>query len=247
VQTGLSENGFGEKTNKEQFLLSNVNKEQWINLTFMDKIISRNEIKLQDFDEEANAIPFFMDFGDSLLKQIKDELDGKFIQSKNKESKIIKKRDENEFLDESVNDLEKLLHQIPSHFLKLDETKQTQMERTCLSLFESLKTVSSFEIDHFFKKETMFDAENCIRFLKMFNTLFSTHSKDFDFKCVLLKTFLEGAADQLISQTKENPLSKRHLTPLLKNIEKVLLQCQQDNEQSFRESLVILQELVNKP
>jgi hypothetical protein len=212
----------------------------------MDKIISRNEIKLTDFDEEANAVPFFMDFGDSLLQQMKDELEGKFIQSKNKESKILKKRNENEFLDESVNDLERLLSQIPTDLQLMKQGSSKQVQEICFSLFNSFKSISSFEIDHFIKKETMFDETNCLRFLKMFSVLFSHSSNDFDFKCVLLKTFLESAAEKLISLRKEKSIFKNVLISLLKNIESVLNTCQEDNEQTFRESIVILQDIVNK-
>lgn len=212
----------------------------------MDKIISRNQIKLQDFDEDANALPFFMNFGDSLLDQMKDEIEGKFIQKKNKESKIIKKRDDNEFLDESVDQLERLLHLIPESLMQLPLEQKTQLNETFSDLFEILKTISSFEIDHFIKKQTMFEPENCIRFLKFFSYLFTNNSDDFDFKSVLLITFLESAADQLIQLRKNSPMAKDRILALLGEIQTVLVECNNQNEDSFMEVMVVLERLANQ-
>lgn len=247
VETKLSCNGFASKSQESgNFLLSKVPKQQWINLTYMDQIIARNQIKLKDYDEEANALPFFMNFGDSLLEQMKDELEGNFIQKNNKESKIIKKRDDNEFLDESVDDLEKLLNLIPKSLMQLPNSENSNLHKTFDSLFEILKSLSSFEIDHFIKKQTMFESENCIRFLKFFSYLFKNKKNDFDFKSILLKTFLESGADQLIQLRKNSPITKDRVLALLKEIHMVLIECHSENEDSFMEVMVVLERLANQ-
>ena len=235
---------FYSKLESSDFLLSKVPKEQWANLSYIDKIISRNEIKLEDFDEEKNATPFFLDFGDSLLQQMKDELEGKFVQDQNKSSKIIKKRADNEFLDESVDQMGKLLSQISTNGLEEIGTKETT-SKIYKDLFELLKGQSSFEIDHFIKRETMMNPENAIRLLRMFAYLFENNRKDFDFKCVLLKSFLESSADPLLQIIKESPLEKMQLQKLFEKIKVTIKTCSSQNESSFTQVVVVLERIIN--
>lgn len=246
LKSTLSQKGFFANSENKHFTLSKVPKQQWVNLTFMDRVLSRNQIKTEHFDEEADAIPFFMDFGDSMLQQMKDQVDGKFLQDRNKDSKIIKKRDDNEFLDESLGSLEKLLGQLPATLAALDSDHERRARSTSESLLALLKQSSSFEIDHFFKQHTMFDSDNCVRLVKLFSLILETPSDDFDLKCVLLKTFLEAAADQLIRLRTGSPVVTARVRAALARIKSVLDACQSQNEESFAEVASVLERIVNR-
>lgn len=246
LQSTLNQKGFFTNSQNKHFQLSKVPKQKWINLTYMDRILARNQIKTEDFDEEANAIPFFMDFGDSMLQKMKEQVEGKFLEEDNKGSKIIKKRSDNEFLDESLNDLERLLTEISPELVPLEPEQAKRSRSACDSLFALLKRGSSFEIDHFFKQQSMFEPENCLRFVKLFSTILDSPSDDFDFKCVLLKTFLESAADQLMKIREQSPIAKTRTTKSLSKIKSVLDSCQAQNEQSFAEVASVLERIVNQ-
>lgn len=237
----MQEGGFARDNPQKAFLLSDVPKQKWENLAYFDKVLSRNQIALKDFDEEVDATPFFLDFGHSLLQQMKDELEGKFVQSKNKESKILKKREDNEFLDEAVDRLEQILQNIPS-FLPEKGVPDAQTENLFHELFELLKSLSSFELDHFIKRQTAFDSDNCVRLLRVFHFCFSHSPADFDFKCALLKAFLEAAADQLLQLKGKSPLT----VSLLSSISKVLTNCLDHNEEVFLEVKVVLESISNQ-
>ena len=185
-----------------------------------------------------------MDFGDSMLQKMKDERDGKFLSDKQPESKILKKHDENKFLDESVDPLQSLLLKIPLH-VSSKHKLNSKSDAAFKEMFEILKSMNSFEIDHFIKRETMFDVENCHRLLVFFSRIMKSGSTDFDFKAILLKVYLEAAAEKLINSSNDSQLGSEGTKRLLTGVKDLLGTCQRKYNSQFLEVTTILERLSN--
>ena len=199
---------------------------QWGNLNYMDKVITRNEIKLEKYNEEESDLPFFLDFGDSLLEQIKKDSENIF--SENKESKILKKFDENKFLEENTEDVSKIFCKISLDIKKINKELYSK-------LFDSFKKMNSFEIDHFIKKETMFEYTNSLKLINFFSFIFKENNEDFDFKLLIFKVFLQSAAEQLVLNLQDN-VGKKIYTTKLEEIKEYI---EEEYERSFNEFIEV--------
>ena len=206
----------------------------------MDRLIVRNQIKEENFDEEAEDLPFFLDFGDSTLNKMKEQQEGKFASDKNIKSKIIKKRDANEFLDEEVDTLQSLLAQIP-----IKRTITPEVSQIYQNIFDILKNKNSFEIDHFIKRETMFDAENCLRLLNFFHFILTSDQTHFDLKNLLFKIFIESSCEKFLNIKSNGEYEIKEIRKSLNEIRTVFKGCQDQYEDDFLELTTILEIVSN--
>ena len=200
IESTLEENKFDMETGVSYNpKMTSLPQEKWSNLRFLQKVISRNKIKEQNIaSEELDDLPFFLDIADPTFKMDNDKANGGFFGQDSK-NQIIRKRDDNKFLDQDNETLESLLSKIPMADSKLDASKTAGLIQTSKSLLEALKAQNSFAIDHFLRKEAMLNSENCSRLLVFFSVIFKQHLDDFDFKVTLAHIFLESGAHHLIA------------------------------------------------
>lgn len=202
IKSQLNENKFDEEAGTGYDLkLTDLPQEKWSNLRYLQKVITRNQIKEANIQKEnLEDLPFFLDAEDSTFGMNHDEARGKFF-GQIKKTQIIRKRDENEFLDQENESLESLLARIPTQPEAV--TPQNKLLPICEKLLESLKEKNSFAIDHFLRKEAMMSPENCMKLLTFFSLIFEHHQADFDFKVTLAQVFLESGVHHLIGEGGE--------------------------------------------
>ena len=149
--------------------------------------MARNELDKKQFDTTAEEeLPFFLNFGESYLDQIKQEtVDTLEPQLGKRVKRQTKELDSNELIDRLGDPAERVLQKIC-----IDESKKQQNHKKVYSdLFNILKDLSAPEIDYFIKKNLFSDEKTALRFAKFFAFCFKEKT-EFDFKQALLKHFL---------------------------------------------------------
>ena len=145
--------------------------------------MARNELDKKQFDTTAEEeLPFFLNFGESYLDQIKQEtVDTLEPQLGKRVKRQTKELDSNELIDRLGDPVERALQKIC-----IDESKKQQNHKKVYSdLFNILKDLSAPEIDYFIKKNLFSDEKTALRFAKFFK-----EKTEFDCKQALLKHFL---------------------------------------------------------
>lgn len=100
-------------------------------------------------------------------------------------SKLIKNTKKNKNLEEVNEDASEMLKNI-----SIDDLFSKENKKAFKQIFSSIKDMPASQINYFIKSSIFEDPQNTTRLLGMFLVLFKT-PVDFDFKTVVLKTFLE--------------------------------------------------------
>jgi U3 small nucleolar RNA-associated protein 21 len=117
---------------------------RWIPLVHLDEIKEKNKPKEK---VESNPVaPFFLEF-DNRVKELNDKMEGKIEEEKKgpQKSRIIKKNERNEFLEEVGSSLEKLVTKL---------TEEEASEEIYQEIFKQMKKLNPSQLDYELRKIT---------------------------------------------------------------------------------------------
>lgn len=173
----------GAKKNELEF--SDVPFSKWKSLIYIDRISDKNELDSKNY-EEAENLPFFLEFGETCFEKNNrngDDLDE--LKNVKVESRQTRKHDENQLIEQLGDQIAKLINKIDYS----EKAKVEENNKNFEKLFDELKILSPFEIDYFLKKSTIFNEDSTKKLIRFFRFCIE-NKNNFDFKNALLRYFL---------------------------------------------------------
>jgi len=170
-----------------------------------DEIREKNKPK-QPVETNVST-PFFLEF-DNRFSSLASKMEGKIEEEKPAEeklkTKIVRKENRNQFLEEVASNLEKLVI----------HTKDQHDPEAFNQMFAEMKKLTPAQVDYEIRMMTFGKLDKIETLLNFFNYLFTLPS-DYDLKQIYFNNFLKICSDQMISTTE----LKEKIQTIRKNID----------------------------
>ena len=165
---------------------SEVPMSKWRGLLDIELLMAHNELGEKNFEAVEEETPFFLNFGESYLDKINQEvLDTLEPKAEKRIKRQTKDLDKNEMIDMLGDPIDKAASKIDLSAPLNSPSNKAAFDQ----LFTTLKELSAAEIDYMLKKTSFSDLAIVHKLLAFFCHLFQS-KREFDFKQALLKHFL---------------------------------------------------------
>lgn len=190
---------------------------KWKQLNLIDNHELHNKLQEINFEEESNDLPFFLDFGDNILEQIKRETEGT-LEEKKGTRRVIRKYNREEITKQRGNELDLYIQKAASvnyqMIMKGGDKKDIEIEEF-ESIYKFLVDSSAKEIDLYFKTTHL--SEEVVRTLLAFCDYVSNKRERYAFNVSLIRNLMNVLYDK---DFKEKKKLKLYLTRLHEKIQK---------------------------